>query len=126
MENISGPAVIISNEKGVRTEINMENVICRGVLVFASFRESGKQFTGPHEMYAVKTFSHGFHYDDIGPVASIQSVFDPTPLTKLPPPVVSDIRDLPPMTTSVTVLSIGDRGASTADYTQPRINAIAC
>ena len=52
MENMSGPAVIISNENGLRTEINMENVICRGVPVFASFRESGKQFAGPREMLA--------------------------------------------------------------------------
>src|SRR5260221_12525751 len=95
MKNVRGPAVIISNENGLRTEINMENVICRGVPVFASLRESGKQFTGPREMYAVKTFSHGFHYDDIGAVASIRRVFDATPLTKLPPPAQSDIRDLP-------------------------------
>ena len=125
MENVSGPAVIISNEKGVRTEINMENVICRGVPVFASFRESGKQFAGPQEMYAVKTFSHGFHYDDIGAVASIQSVFDATPLTKLPPPPESDIRDLPPMSTWVNVLSLGVRGDGTADDTEPLRKAIA-
>jgi hypothetical protein len=125
MENVSGPAVIISNEKGVRTEINMENVICRGVPVFASFRESGKQFAGPQEKYAVKTFSHGFHYDDIGAVASIQSVFDATPLTKLPSPPESDIRDLPPMNTWVNVLSLGVRGDGTADDTEPLKKAIA-
>src|SRR6267378_1195664 len=125
MENVSGPAVIISNEKGARTEINMENVICRGVPVFASFRESGKQFAGLQEMYAVKAFSHGFHYDDIGAVASIQSVFDATPLTKLPPPTESDIRNLPPMSTWVNVLSLGVRGDGTADDTEPLRKAIA-
>src|ERR1022692_3163841 len=31
MENITGPAVIISNENNARTEINMENVVCRNV-----------------------------------------------------------------------------------------------
>src|SRR5260221_13118793 len=99
MKNVRGPAVIISNENGLRTEINMENVICRGVPVFASFRESGKQFAGPREMYAVKTFSHGFHYDDIGAVASIQSVFVATPLTQLQPHAGADIRNQPPMNT---------------------------
>src|SRR6267378_4509468 len=125
MENITGPAVIISNQKSARTEINMENVICRGVPVFASFRESGKQFAGLQEMYAVKAFSHGFHYDDIGAVASIQSVFDATPLTKLPPPRESDIRDLPPMNTWVNVLSLGVRGDGTADDTEALRKAIA-
>ncbi len=125
MENVSGPAVIISNEKGVRTEINMENVICRSVPVFASFRESAKQFSGLQEMYAVKTFSHGFHYDDIGAVASIQSIFDATPLSKLPLPAVSDIRNLPPMNTWVNVLSLGVRGDGAADDTEPLRKAIA-
>src|SRR6266404_9481842 len=124
MENVSGPAVIISNEKGVRAEINMENVVCRGVPVFASLRESGKQFAGPQEIYAVKAFSHGFHYDDIGAVASIRSVFDATPLTKLPPPAESDIRDLPPMNTWVNVLSLGVRGDGIADDTEPLRKAV--
>ena len=35
MEDISGPAVIISLEKNAQTEINMENVVCKGVPVFA-------------------------------------------------------------------------------------------
>ena len=47
MENITGPAVVISDENNARTEINMENVVCRHVPVFASFRESGKQVAGP-------------------------------------------------------------------------------
>ena len=46
MENISGPAVVISNEKSARTEINMENVVCSKVSVFASYRESGKPVAG--------------------------------------------------------------------------------
>src|SRR5438445_464779 len=41
MENVTGPAVIISNEKSARTEINMENVVCRNVPVFAAYRVSG-------------------------------------------------------------------------------------
>jgi hypothetical protein len=76
LENISGPAVIISNENSPRTEINMANVICRDVPVFALFRESGKQVAGPHEMYAVKTFSHGLHFDDIGVTPVPKDIFD--------------------------------------------------
>src|SRR5277367_1925277 len=74
MENISGPAVIISAEQSPRTEINMENVVCRGVPVFVSLRESGKQFAGPKEMYEVKNFSYGLHYEDIGAIPTIQDI----------------------------------------------------
>ena len=53
MENISGPAIVISNENSARTEINMENVVCRKVNVFSLYRESGKRIAGPAEMYEV-------------------------------------------------------------------------
>src|SRR6267378_2586260 len=74
MENITGPAVIISNQKSARTEINMESIVCRGVPIFASYRESGKQVAGPQTqtMYTVKTFSHGLHFDDIGATEAIR------------------------------------------------------
>ena len=47
LENVSGPAVIVSLEKSPRTQINMENVACRGVATFALFRESGRTLSAP-------------------------------------------------------------------------------
>ena len=125
MENISGPAVIISNEKSARTEINMENIVCRGVPVFLAYRESGKQVAGPQAMYAVKTFSHGLHFDDIGATPSIQDVFETAPLTVLPDPVRSDIRALPPINTWTNIRTLGARGDGTTDDTEAIRNAIA-
>ena len=110
MENITGPAVIISNENNARTEINMENVVCRKVPVFAAYRESGKQIAGPAEIYEVKTFSHGLHYEDIGAVPAIQDVYETAPLNALPKPVKSDILDLPPIDTWVNIRSLGRSG----------------
>ena len=37
----------------------MENVVCRGVPVFALFRESGRRLAAPGASYVVKAFSHG-------------------------------------------------------------------
>ena len=42
-ENISGPAIVISNENSRMTEINLESIVCQRVPVFARFRESGRQ-----------------------------------------------------------------------------------
>jgi Pectate lyase superfamily protein/SMP-30/Gluconolactonase/LRE-like region len=125
MENISGPAVVISNENSSHTEINMENVACRGVPVFASYRESGKQIPGKGQTYEVKTFSHGLHYDDIGSELAIQDVYDTAPLIALPEPVESDIPDLPPMDTWVNIRSLGARGDGVADDTEAFKKTIA-
>lgn len=124
-ENISGPAVIISNENNARTEINMENVVCHGVPVFAAFRESGKQIDATAELYRVKTFSHGLHYADIGATPRIQDVYETVPLSALPEPVKSDIPDLPAVNTWVNVRSLGAVGDGVADDTEAIRKAIA-
>src|ERR1039457_33757 len=72
MEDITGPAVIVSLENNARTEINLENVVCQRVPVFASFRESGKKVAAPAGIYEVKVFSHGLHYSDIGVVQAVR------------------------------------------------------
>src|SRR5579863_6744463 len=81
IENVTGPAVIISNENNARTEINMENIVCRHVATFAAYRESGKRVAGSAEMYEVKTFAHGLHYADLGATPAIQDVYETTTLT---------------------------------------------
>jgi hypothetical protein len=124
-ENISDSGVVISEENSVRTQINMENVVCRGVAVFASFRESGRKVAAPQEKYQVKAFSHGLHFDDIGAVPSIGDVFDAQPLADLPQPVKSDIRSLPPMNTWVNVRSSGATGDGSTDDTAALRRAIA-
>ena len=50
----AGPAVIISLEENPRTEINMENVVCRRVPTFALLRDSGKTFAAPAEIYEAR------------------------------------------------------------------------
>lgn len=124
-EEISGPALIISNENSARTEINGENLDCRTVREFVMYRESGKHMSGPSEIYKVKTFSHGLHYEDIGSSATIKDVFDTAPLTALPTPVKSDIPDLPPMNTWINIRSLGAAGDGIADDTTALREAIA-
>ena len=125
MENVSGPAVIISNENSARTEINMESVICQRVPVFVAYRESGKRIAGSAEMYEVKTFSHGLHYEDLGAVPAIQDVYETAPLSALPEPVKSDILDLPPIETWVNIRSLGAKGDGTTNDTDVLRRAIA-
>jgi sugar lactone lactonase YvrE len=125
MENISGPALEISNENSAKTEINAENIICRNVPHFVSYRESGKEIAAKGEIYAVKTFSHGLHYADIGSIPAIGDVYDTAVLKSMPEPVKSDVPDLPPLDTWGNVLDFGAKGDGVADDTQAIKNAIA-
>ena len=117
MEDIAGPAVIISAETRARTEINMEGVVCRRVPVFAAFRESGRTVQAPAAIYEVKTFSHGIHFDDIGAAPAIRDLVETRALAAMPERVKSDLRDLPDRTTWVNIRSLGAKGDGASDDT---------
>jgi sugar lactone lactonase YvrE len=117
LENVSGPAFVISLEHNARTEINMENVVCHRVPVFASFRESGRKTAGPGEMYEVKTFTHGLSFADIGTPGLMRDIFETVPLKTIPDPVKSDLTPLPAADTWVNVRSLGAKGDGVTDDT---------
>src|ERR1700756_1100854 len=125
LNNISGPAFVISNENNAHTEVNMEGVICRGVPVFASYRGSGRQIAGKGAIYEVKTFSHGLHFDDIGDTPSIRDVFVASAVEQMSPPVPSDIPDLPAMNGWANIRSLGAKGDGVTDDTAVLRKAIA-
>ena len=125
MEEVSGPAVIISLEDNPRTQINMEHVVCRAVPTFALFRESGKRVAGPAALYDARTFSHGLHYEDIGAPPATRTVFDPVPLETMPPPAPSDLAPLPPADTWVNIRTLGAKGDGVSDDTAVFRKAIA-
>jgi sugar lactone lactonase YvrE len=117
LENVTGPAVIVSLERSPRTEVNMENVACRGVATFAFFRESGRRLTAPAATYVVKAFSHGLHYADLGAPGETKTVFDAAAVLALPAAVPSDLAPLPPGETWANARALGARGDGTTDDT---------
>jgi hypothetical protein len=125
LENISGPAFVIANENNRRTEINAENLVCQKVPAFAVFRESGKEIKSPGETFEVKTFSHGFHINNLGEAGEIQTVFEAEVLAHLPEPVRSDLPDLPSTDSWVNVRALGAHGDAKTDDTDILRKAIA-
>jgi len=124
-DNISGPAVIISNENNARTEINLENIVCRRVTTFASLRESGRKLDGKGEIYQVKTFTHGLTFARAGSIPEIETTYDAHALSTLPPPVPSDIPSVPAQDTWANLHTLGAKGDGVTDDTAAIKKAIA-
>lgn len=124
-EDISGPAVIISNERNAHTEINLENIICRNVPLFAQFRESGKRINGTGDIYQVSHFTHGLTFAEDNATPAIQTTDDAHALSSLPAPVPSDIPPVPAMNTWVNIRTLGAKGDGISDDTAVIKKAIA-
>ena len=125
LEDVTGPAFIISLEENPRTQINMEHVVCRNVPAFARFRDSGRTVAGPATIYEMRTFSHGLHYADMGAAGVTATKADASPLPAMPPPAASDLLPLPAADTWVNIRSLGAKGDGSSDDTEVFRRAIA-
>lgn len=117
-ENISGPAIVISDEFNARPQFNLHNVMCDNVPVLAAFRKSEKQIKGPSKKYMVQDFCHGLQIDNLGQSPEIKTTSQLEPVEMLPSPVPTDIPALPEMDTWVNLSTLGAKGDGTTDDTE--------
>jgi sugar lactone lactonase YvrE len=116
-ENISGAAVIISNEKSPLTEIGFDNAVLKDVPTFALFRESGKKVSSKGSIYKVASFNYGLIVPGEGVTGTIGMAYDAAPLSALPAALPVAIRALPSTADWVNVHAIGVKGDGTTDDT---------
>lgn len=124
-ENLTGQAVVISNENNPLTEVGFENAVLRRVPTFARFRESGKRVEGKGPIYRVKEFNYGLIVPAEGEMGSVGMRYDAAPLDAMPGPLPSAIRALPPTEEWANVHTLGVRGDGTTDDTAALQKAIA-
>ena len=116
-ENITRAAITISQENNANTEINLEDIVCHRVPVFARFRQSDMEEPGKGDTYEVTRFSHGLTMPHIGEKAEIATSYVASALDVMPPPSPPVIRALPLASTWVSLKSLGAKGDAKTDDT---------
>ncbi|WP_374552159.1 glycosyl hydrolase family 28-related protein [Sphingobium yanoikuyae] len=123
-ENVSKAGVVISNEKNVFTQIGFDNALAVNSPVFARFRDSGRTVDGKGKAYRIANFSYGLAVPALGHTGDYATSADIQPLSAMPAPRASAIRDLPPMDQWVNVRTLGAVGDGKADDTAALQKAI--
>jgi sugar lactone lactonase YvrE len=124
-ENVSGAAVVISNENNSNNQITFRNVYCSNVPTLASYRRSGDRTVVNHKTYLITDFSHGLRMNNILARPEYETILETTPLDKLPAALVRDIPALPAMDGWVNIRDLGAVGDDATDDTKAFQDAIA-
>ena len=109
-ENVSGPAVVITNENNSNNQITFRNVYCKNVPTLAKYTRSNTATHVAHKIYKVKSYDHGLQMDNMVDMPEYETLVDIEPIQKMPVAQLMDIPALPAMTTWVNLREFGAKG----------------
>ena len=117
-ENVSGPAIIISNENNSNNQITLRNVVCSNVPFLVKFSRSGTETLVSHKIYKINSFDHGLQMDDMTSKAEFRTQSDIVPIAKMEEGMIKDIPSLPSMESWVNIRDLGAKGDDSTDDTK--------
>jgi hypothetical protein len=124
-DNVSGPAIIVSNENNSNNQITLRNIDCRNVPVLALFRRSNTQTNVSYKIFNIRNFAHGLRMDNMLSVPGYTTISDIVPLQKFPENVLKrDIPALPEMGSWKNIRDLGAKGNGVTDDTKVFQDAI--
>lgn len=123
-DNVSGPALIISDENNYCNQLSLRNINCRNVPVLIKYRQSNIQTLGDGNIYKVKNYTHGTHIENMAADPEVKTVADIQQLKTLPAPAQKDIPILPGMNSWVNICDLGAKGDGMSDNTKVFQDAI--
>ncbi len=117
-ENITGPAIEVSDEGNAHMQVNIRNLNCSNVPVLVHYPKLNTNTSSPSRIYNVKKFVYGLQMDDLDSEARINTVYETEVLKGLPVEAVSDIPELPDMKDWVNLKTLGAKGDGLTDDTK--------
>lgn len=118
-DDVSGPALIISDENNSTNQISLRNIVCRQAPVLVKYRRSNTQTQGGEsKIYMLKNYTHGLHMTDMAAEPEYKTLVDIQPLGKMPEMPAKDFPSLPDMKTWVNIQDLGAKGDGVTDNTK--------
>lgn len=124
-EDVKEAGIIINDKKSTLTQINMLNIDCYKVPVFAKFRQSGKVIQGVGKIYRAKEFTHGLVVDNLNSDSKFQTITDFEPIQNITPEMERDLPALPSMQSWINIKELGAKGDGETDDTRIFQDAIS-